>query len=86
MSHHKSFKSTKVVVCYLTMLSVQGTYSINDRMINECGAIGGMRTNKGDRSTQRKPTPVTLCPTQILHDLTWDQTKVTTMGSQQLTV
>jgi hypothetical protein len=33
---------------------------------DECGAVGGMRTGRGDRST-----PVPLCPPQIPHDLTW---------------
>jgi hypothetical protein len=51
---------------------------------NWCGAVSGMRTGGGNRSTQRKPAPVPLCPLQIPHDLTWDQTWATTMGSQQL--
>jgi hypothetical protein len=28
------------------------------------GAIGGMRIGRGNRSTQRKPTPAPLCPPQ----------------------
>jgi hypothetical protein len=36
----------------------------------DCGAIGGMKIGKGNRSTRRKPTPVPLCPPQIAHDLT----------------
>jgi hypothetical protein len=40
----------------------------------ECGAVGGMRIGRGNRSTRRKPAPVTLCPPQIPHDLTWAQT------------
>jgi hypothetical protein len=31
---------------------------------DECGAVGGM-TGRGNRSTQRKPAPVPLCPPQI---------------------
>jgi hypothetical protein len=34
-----------------------------------CGAVSGM-SGKGNRSTQRKPTLVQLCPPQIPHDLT----------------
>jgi hypothetical protein len=38
---------------------------------DECGVFGGMRTGRGNRSTLRKPAPVSLCPPQIPHDLTW---------------
>jgi hypothetical protein len=39
------------------------------RMIDddECGAVGGMRICRGNRSTWRKPAPVPLCPPQIPH-------------------
>jgi hypothetical protein len=36
----------------------------------EDGEFGGMMVGKGNRSTQRKPAPVPLCPPQIPHDLT----------------
>jgi hypothetical protein len=42
---------------------------------DECGAIGGMRIGRENRSTRRKPTPVPLCPPQIPHDLTWTRTR-----------
>jgi hypothetical protein len=35
---------------------------------DECGAVSGMRTGMGNRSTRRKLTPVPLC-TQIPADL-----------------
>jgi hypothetical protein len=38
---------------------------------DDCGAVGGMRIGRGNRSTQRKPAPVPICPPQIPHDLTW---------------
>jgi hypothetical protein len=43
------------------------------RMIDddECGAVGGMRLGRRNRSTRRKPAPVPHCPPQIPHDLTW---------------
>jgi hypothetical protein len=41
---------------------------------DECGAVGGMRLGRGNRSTRRKPAPVPLRPPQILYDLTWDRT------------
>jgi hypothetical protein len=47
----------------------------------DCGAFGGMRIGKGNRSTRIKPTPVPLCPPQILHDLT----RTAAVGSGGLT-
>jgi hypothetical protein len=40
-------------------------------MIDEgdCGAIGGMKIGRGNRSTWRKPASAPLCPPQIPHDL-----------------
>jgi hypothetical protein len=56
------------------------------RMIdNECGAIRRMRTNRGNRSTQRKPAPVPLCPPQIPHDMTWARTRAVAVGRRRLT-
>jgi hypothetical protein len=53
------------------------------QMIDEvdCGAIGGMKIGRGNRSTWRKPAPAPLCPPQIPHD----QTQAATVGSQRLT-
>jgi hypothetical protein len=57
------------------------------QMINEgdCGAIGGMKIGRGNRSTQRKPPPAPLCPPQIPHDQTRAQTRAAAVGSQRLT-
>jgi hypothetical protein len=56
------------------------------RMINDddYGAVGGMRIDRGNRSTRRKPSPVPLCPPQIPHDLTWDRTRAAAVESQRL--
>jgi hypothetical protein len=56
------------------------------RMIadDECGAVGGMRIGRGDRSTRRKPVLVPLCPPRISHDLTWARTRVAAVGSRRL--
>jgi hypothetical protein len=52
------------------------------RMIDDrCGAFGGMRIGKGNRSTRRKSAPVPLCPQQIPHDLTWAGTRGAAIGS-----
>jgi hypothetical protein len=48
----------------------------------DCGAIDGMKIGRGNLSTQRKHTPVPLCPPQIPHGQTWAQTHVTTVGNQ----
>jgi hypothetical protein len=47
---------------------------------DECGAVGGMRICRGNRSTQRKPAPVPLCPPQVSHNLTWARTQVAAVG------
>jgi hypothetical protein len=51
---------------------------------DDCGAIGGMRVDRGNRSTRRKPVPVPHCPPQIPHDLTWARTRAAAVGSQRL--
>jgi hypothetical protein len=51
----------------------------------ECGALGGMRIGRGNRSTRRKPAPVPLFPPQILHDLAWARTRAAAVGSRRLT-
>jgi hypothetical protein len=38
------------------MLKVSRLYSIYDKMINEHGIGGGIRTGRGSHSTQRKPS------------------------------
>jgi hypothetical protein len=50
----------------------------------DCGAIGGMKIGKGNRSTRRKPTPAPLCPPQITLDQTRDPTRAAAVGSQRL--
>jgi hypothetical protein len=49
---------------------------------DDCGAVGGMRIGRGNRSTRRKPAPVPLCPLQIPHDLTWARTRAAAVGSR----
>jgi hypothetical protein len=38
---------------------------------------------RGNRSTRRKPTPVSICPSDILYDLIWDRTGSTALGCPQ---
>jgi hypothetical protein len=56
-------------------------------MIDEgdCGAIGGMKIGRGNRSTRRKPAPGPFCPPQIPLDQTRALTRAAAVGSQRLT-
>jgi hypothetical protein len=51
----------------------------------DCGAISGMKIDRGNRSTRRKPAPVPLCPPQIPHDQTRARTLAAAVGNQRLT-
>jgi hypothetical protein len=57
------------------------------RMIDDgdCGAIGGMKIDRGHRSTRRKPAPAPLCPPQIPHDQNRARTRAAAVGSRRLT-
>jgi hypothetical protein len=52
---------------------------------DDCGEVGGMRTGRGNLSTQWKPAPVSLCPPQMPYDLTWARTRAAAVGSLRLT-
>jgi hypothetical protein len=49
----------------------------------ECGAIGGMKIGRGNRSIRRKPAPAPPCPPQIPYDLTWALTQPPALRSQR---
>jgi hypothetical protein len=69
--HHIDFQQN---AGYLMTMSVSKTYSVDDTMINECGAVGGgTRIGRENRRTRKKPSPVPLRPPQIPHDLTQDR-------------
>jgi hypothetical protein len=51
---------------------------------DECGAVGGMRIGRGNRSTRRKPAQAPLFKPQIPHDPTWDRTRAAAVGSRRL--
>jgi hypothetical protein len=51
----------------------------------DCGATGGMKIGRGNRSTRRKSASAPLCPLQIAHDKTRARTRAAAMGSQRLT-
>jgi hypothetical protein len=52
---------------------------------DDCGAIGGMKIGRGNRSTRRKPAPSTFCPPQIPLDQTRARTRAAAVGCQRLT-
>jgi hypothetical protein len=60
-------------------------YSIDDRIINEHGAVGEIKIDRGNQSIWRKPAAVPLYPLHIPQDLTCYQTQAAAMGSQWLT-
>jgi hypothetical protein len=49
------------------------------------GEFGGIKIGRGNRSTQRKPAPVPLCPPQIPLGQTRSRTRAAAVGSQLLT-
>jgi hypothetical protein len=65
---------------YLTTLSESTLHRVGGKMINEYGAVGGVRIGKGNRSIRGKPGLVPLCPPQVIHELTWDRIRVALMG------
>jgi hypothetical protein len=50
----------------------------------EDGEFGGMKIDRGNRSTRRKPAPAPLCPPQIPFDQTRARTRAAAVGSQRL--
>jgi hypothetical protein len=52
---------------------------------NDCGAIGGMRIGRVNRSTRRKPAPVPLRLPQMPHDLIRARTRAAEVGRRRLT-
>jgi hypothetical protein len=51
---------------------------------DKCGAVGGMKIGRVNRSTRRKPAPVSLRP-QIPHGLNWAGTRAAAVGRRRLT-
>jgi hypothetical protein len=54
-----------MLAVYLTTLAVSRLYNVGDRMINEYGAVCGMRIGRGNRSIRRKLVQIPLCSPQI---------------------
>jgi hypothetical protein len=58
-------------------MSVSRLCRSDDRMISECGPVGGNR----NQVLVRKSAPVPFCTSQTPHDLTRDRTSATAVGS-----
>jgi hypothetical protein len=52
---------------------------------DDCGAIGGMRIGRRNRSTRIKPASMPLCPPQIPRDLPGLEPGAAVVGSRRLT-
>jgi hypothetical protein len=79
------FQNVLFFSCHFTALSVSGIFRVGDRMINKYGAVGGMRTGRGNQSTRRKPISVPLFLPRIPNDVAWGRTRAAMVGSRQLT-
>lgn len=65
-------------------LSEWRLHRTDDKMIDESGAIGGMKTERVKRGTRRKTSPVPLCSSQIQDDPAWHQTWPAAVESRPL--
>jgi hypothetical protein len=52
---------------------------------DDCGAIGGMKIGRGNRSIWRKAAAVPICSPQISHDPTRALTWAVALGNQRQT-
>jgi hypothetical protein len=66
-------------------LSVSVLYSVDDRMVNQYGAVGGMKIGMEGRSSGRKLAPVPPCSPQNPHDRKSCRTRTAAVGSRRLT-
>jgi hypothetical protein len=49
----------------LARLTISKLYNTDGRLINEYGAVGGMKIGKELQNAWRKPAPVSVCQPQI---------------------
>jgi hypothetical protein len=78
-SNYPKYATLFIIILIGVRLSPLGTAATTGllyqpQMIDDgdCGAIGGMKFGRGNRSTRRKPDPAPLCPPQIPLDQTRD--------------
>jgi hypothetical protein len=93
ITHYKSVRSLVSLVSWgrvrLSPLVKSTTVSptVPTRMIHDgdCRATGGMKIDRGNRRTRRKPVPMQLRSPQIPHDPTRARTRAAVVGSRYLT-
>jgi hypothetical protein len=93
ISHNTNFLIIFIIIILsgvkLSPLGTAATTGLlyQSKMIDDgdCGAIGGIKIGRGNRSTRSKPAPVSLCPPQILHDEIRARTRAAAVGSRRLT-
>jgi hypothetical protein len=79
---HKSFLPEKIRVLESTWY-IGHYFAYEPPMIDndECGAVGSMKIDKGNKSSKRKAVPVSLRPLQIPYDLNQDGTRAAAVGN-----
>jgi hypothetical protein len=96
--NHVKFQTEYAVVPNFNLIGIVGsgvqlgplgTAATNRRIVPspgdyDDGEIGGMIIGRGNRSTRRKPAPVSLCLPQTLHSAC-TRTRATAVGSQRAT-
>jgi hypothetical protein len=87
----KTTSSQRILSLLVTLVSWDGVRRpltgllYQPRMIHdECGAVGGIKIRRGNKSIRRKLAPVPLCQPKIPYDLIWARTRATTIGSRRL--
>jgi hypothetical protein len=83
--NNELYRHGRKIVSYLKTLSASRIHSIDDRMTNEYGVVGGMRVGKGNRSARGESVLVPLCSPQTPHCLTWYETRIAAVGTGRLT-
>jgi hypothetical protein len=79
------WERVQLVLWPLFRLLYQPQMTGDDDDDNDCGAIGGMRIGRGNRSTRRKPAPVPLYPPQVPSYFNLARTQAAAVGSWRLT-
>jgi hypothetical protein len=59
-------------------------YILEDKTVNEYEAIGGVRIGRGNRGSEVKHCPMSLCPPQFSHDQTLVRTPIAVMRSLRM--
>jgi hypothetical protein len=69
-SNKPSLQTVDISICHIFQSRNHRDYATasDNRMINECEAVGGMRIGREYRSARRKPAPAALCDPALNSD------------------